>query len=249
MRPQAFRTAPIASAKSDCCVVDVVARRHRRSRPRRLPRRAPLLRMRPMSSIPPTALMLPLSFARPRHPRRQSRPRRSTTDELVNAEIQRRRAPQLHLRLLRACRARSRPESAHASYPARTPAAGAVIPRPPETAPSTSPPPNVNATRGRLVIVARDGGEGPSFPLADVMDIGREEGQVIVAEDAFLSRASCAPPLAERQTVARRSRIGERNLSATCTWGSGYRRWCRRRWKYRRRIWVARRLVGSWIKT
>jgi pSer/pThr/pTyr-binding forkhead associated (FHA) protein len=43
-------------------------------------------------------------------------------------------------------------------------------------------------TRGRLIVVARDGGEGPSFPLAsESMDIGREEGQVIVAEDGFLS--------------------------------------------------------------
>ncbi len=43
-------------------------------------------------------------------------------------------------------------------------------------------------TRGRLIVVARDGGEGPSFPItSDTMDIGREEGQVLVAEDGFLS--------------------------------------------------------------
>ncbi len=41
--------------------------------------------------------------------------------------------------------------------------------------------------KGRLVIIARDGGEGPSFPLHDVVDIGRSEGSIIIAEDGYLS--------------------------------------------------------------
>lgn len=42
-------------------------------------------------------------------------------------------------------------------------------------------------TAGRIVIIARDGGEGPAFPLADVTDIGRTEGNVLLAEDRYIS--------------------------------------------------------------
>ena len=41
--------------------------------------------------------------------------------------------------------------------------------------------------KGRLVIVARDGGEGPCFPLHDIVDIGRSEGSIVIAEDGYLS--------------------------------------------------------------
>ena len=41
--------------------------------------------------------------------------------------------------------------------------------------------------RGRLVVVARDGGEGPAYPLYDQVDIGREEGHVLIADDGYLS--------------------------------------------------------------
>jgi pSer/pThr/pTyr-binding forkhead associated (FHA) protein len=43
------------------------------------------------------------------------------------------------------------------------------------------------ASPARLVIIARDGGEGPAFPLGEVTDIGRTEGHVLVAEDRFIS--------------------------------------------------------------
>ena len=42
-------------------------------------------------------------------------------------------------------------------------------------------------TRGRLVIIARDGGEGPAFPLGDITDIGRTEGNVVIGEDRYVS--------------------------------------------------------------
>jgi pSer/pThr/pTyr-binding forkhead associated (FHA) protein len=41
--------------------------------------------------------------------------------------------------------------------------------------------------RGRLVIIARDGGEGPAFPLGEITDIGRTEGNVVIAEDRYVS--------------------------------------------------------------
>jgi len=43
------------------------------------------------------------------------------------------------------------------------------------------------APKGRLVVIARDGGEGPSHPILDQLDIGRSEGDVIIADDRFLS--------------------------------------------------------------
>jgi pSer/pThr/pTyr-binding forkhead associated (FHA) protein len=40
---------------------------------------------------------------------------------------------------------------------------------------------------GRIVIITKDGGEGPSYPLVAQLDIGRSEGQVVIAEDRYLS--------------------------------------------------------------
>lgn len=41
--------------------------------------------------------------------------------------------------------------------------------------------------RGRLVVIAKSGADGPSYPFGDVMDVGRTEGHVIVGEDPYLS--------------------------------------------------------------
>jgi pSer/pThr/pTyr-binding forkhead associated (FHA) protein len=41
--------------------------------------------------------------------------------------------------------------------------------------------------RGRLVVIAKSGADGPSYPFGDLLDIGRTEGNVIVAEDPYLS--------------------------------------------------------------
>jgi pSer/pThr/pTyr-binding forkhead associated (FHA) protein len=37
------------------------------------------------------------------------------------------------------------------------------------------------------VLLARDGGEGPAYPLGDTTDIGRTEGSVLLADDAYIS--------------------------------------------------------------
>lgn len=42
------------------------------------------------------------------------------------------------------------------------------------------------APRGRLVLIARDGGAGPSHPILDQLDIGRTEGDVLVPDDRTL---------------------------------------------------------------
>ncbi len=75
--------------------------------------------------------------------------------------------------------------------PAPAPAPVAFTPPPPQA--TAAPPPlastasMVFAARARVVLVARDGTEGPSFPLGDVTEIGRSEGQIVMADDRYLS--------------------------------------------------------------
>jgi pSer/pThr/pTyr-binding forkhead associated (FHA) protein len=71
-------------------------------------------------------------------------------------------------------------------------AALAAIPRPASVPPprpaSPSRSPGAAAPqRGRLVVIAKSGADGPSYPFGDVLDIGRTEGHVVVAEDPYLS--------------------------------------------------------------
>jgi pSer/pThr/pTyr-binding forkhead associated (FHA) protein len=40
---------------------------------------------------------------------------------------------------------------------------------------------------GRLVVITKDGGEGPSYPIHEQLDMGRLEGDVVVPEDRYLS--------------------------------------------------------------
>ena len=47
--------------------------------------------------------------------------------------------------------------------------------------------PAVTPQRGRLVVIAKSGADGPSYPFGDLLDIGRTEGNVIVGEDPYLS--------------------------------------------------------------
>jgi pSer/pThr/pTyr-binding forkhead associated (FHA) protein len=42
-------------------------------------------------------------------------------------------------------------------------------------------------TRGRLVVIAKSGADGPSYPFGDLFDVGRTEGNVVVPEDPYLS--------------------------------------------------------------
>ena len=60
-------------------------------------------------------------------------------------------------------------------------AAAASLHRGSSSRPSTRP------SRARLVLIARDGGEGPSYPLAETTDIGRTEGNIVIADDRYVS--------------------------------------------------------------
>ncbi len=74
--------------------------------------------------------------------------------------------------------------------PAQLPAADVVAPGPtpaPTPVAERSPAPTRAATRGRLVVIAKSGADGPSYPFGDTMDVGRSEGQIIVGEDPYLS--------------------------------------------------------------
>jgi pSer/pThr/pTyr-binding forkhead associated (FHA) protein len=46
---------------------------------------------------------------------------------------------------------------------------------------------STDTTYGRIVVITKDGGEGPSYPLVAQLDIGRSEGQVVIPEDRYLS--------------------------------------------------------------
>lgn len=89
--------------------------------------------------------------------------------------------------------------------PASVPPPAAPVPAPaavappapiaPPPAPQTAPPaaaPSAPAstpaiTRGRLVVIAKSGADGPSYPFGDLLDVGRTEGNVVVGEDPYLS--------------------------------------------------------------
>jgi pSer/pThr/pTyr-binding forkhead associated (FHA) protein len=43
------------------------------------------------------------------------------------------------------------------------------------------------APAGRIVVITKEGGEGASYPLYEQLDIGRNEGDVILADDFYLS--------------------------------------------------------------
>ena len=43
------------------------------------------------------------------------------------------------------------------------------------------------AARARLVLIARDGGEGPGYPLGEAADIGRTEGNILLGDDRYVS--------------------------------------------------------------
>ena len=77
-------------------------------------------------------------------------------------------------------------------------AALAAVPRAPSAPPpavqAQAPAPIVNpkavaptTNRGRLVVIAKSGADGPSYPFGDLFDVGRTEGNVVVPEDPYLS--------------------------------------------------------------
>lgn len=82
------------------------------------------------------------------------------------------------------------PPRAHAPAPAQAPPqAPAPAQAPAEAAAAVSPvaPAARAITRGRLVVIAKSGADGPSYPIGDAVDVGRSEGQIIVGEDPYLS--------------------------------------------------------------
>jgi pSer/pThr/pTyr-binding forkhead associated (FHA) protein len=62
--------------------------------------------------------------------------------------------------------------------------------------------------RARLVIIAKDGGEGPSYPVGETLDIGRTDGEITVPDDRYLSPRHA-------RLVRRSGRIYLRDLSST----------------------------------
>ena len=70
------------------------------------------------------------------------------------------------------------PAPAHDPAPAPVP-----VPVPPPVPPSVARP----VVRGRLVVIAKSGADGPSYPIGDSLDVGRTEGQIVVGEDPYLS--------------------------------------------------------------
>jgi pSer/pThr/pTyr-binding forkhead associated (FHA) protein len=52
--------------------------------------------------------------------------------------------------------------------------------------PATRATANARA-RARLVLIARDGGEGPSYPVGETTDVGRLEGNIVIGDDRYIA--------------------------------------------------------------
>ncbi|MBX3227013.1 MAG: FHA domain-containing protein [Labilithrix sp.] len=57
----------------------------------------------------------------------------------------------------------------------------------PAAAPAPAAAKPTTPSRGRLVVIAKSGADGPSYPFGDSFDVGRTEGNVVVPEDPYLS--------------------------------------------------------------
>ena len=88
------------------------------------------------------------------------------------------------------------PVAAPAPIAAPAPAAAPAPPAEPTVAKTAAPPsvrPNADRaaakseSRGRVVVVAKDGTESASFPLQERVDVGRHEGELRFPEDPYLS--------------------------------------------------------------
>ncbi|AKV03058.1 FHA domain containing protein [Labilithrix luteola] len=76
---------------------------------------------------------------------------------------------------------------ATAPTPAVAPPATSPPAQPAQPAQPVQPSAPRALTRGRLVVIAKSGADGPSYPVGDTLDIGRTEGNVVVGEDPYLS--------------------------------------------------------------
>ena len=98
------------------------------------------------------------------------------------------------------------------------------------------------AARARLVLIARDGGEGPGYPLGEATDIGRTEGNILLGDDRYVSPRHARIQVRGGVVLPARSREHQRRLHAHPfrVWRGG--RWPRRAGRSRRtRIEAARR--------
>jgi pSer/pThr/pTyr-binding forkhead associated (FHA) protein/predicted amidophosphoribosyltransferase len=77
------------------------------------------------------------------------------------------------------------PVPAVVQAPAAPPAPAIVPVR--ATAPVATAAARASTPRGAIVLVARDGGEGPAYPLGESTDIGRTEGNILLTDDAYIS--------------------------------------------------------------
>jgi pSer/pThr/pTyr-binding forkhead associated (FHA) protein len=82
-------------------------------------------------------------------------------------------------------RAASTPPPIPPAYASAAAPVGPAPPAPAAHAPAAHAPRTV--TRGRLVVIAKSGADGPSYPFGDTLDVGRLEGQIVVGEDPYLS--------------------------------------------------------------
>ncbi len=101
-------------------------------------------------------------------------------------------APPVPVAVAPAVAAVSSPPAAAPAPPAAPPPAAAPSPRPAVAAtallePRPGPAAALAAASGRIVVITKDGGEGASYLLRERLDIGRLEGDVVLAEDFYLS--------------------------------------------------------------
>jgi pSer/pThr/pTyr-binding forkhead associated (FHA) protein len=69
----------------------------------------------------------------------------------------------------------------------RSPVPARPSPPPARSTVAMVSPLSAHAPRARVVLIARDGGEGPSYPLGESSDIGRLEGNILIADDRYVS--------------------------------------------------------------
>jgi pSer/pThr/pTyr-binding forkhead associated (FHA) protein len=63
-----------------------------------------------------------------------------------------------------------------------SPANAQAVPQDPSARVAPAP-----RARARLVLIARDGGEGPSYPVGETTDIGRLEGNIVIGDDRYIA--------------------------------------------------------------
>jgi pSer/pThr/pTyr-binding forkhead associated (FHA) protein len=89
-----------------------------------------------------------------------------------------------------------------------------------------------SGVRARLVFIARDGGEGARYPLGETTDIGRTEGNIVIADDPYISPRHARIVLRDGVFVLRDlesvnavfmripfTRIGDGDAAGGPTWG------------------------------